>query len=139
MKKYTQQELLEEGFWKGIGSAVKGVARGADYIVGQVAPKAQSLYKDPYNAAKGLVRAVQGKPPINTRQGTTSNNQSNISPQEMANIKRGLTSRGITLLNIPNLSYTDQNTRVKYYNVEIESNGRRIRAIVDANGNFPTP
>jgi hypothetical protein len=131
MKKYSQKELLEEGFWK-------GVARGADYIVGQVAPKAQSLYKDPYNAARDLVRAVQGKPPINNKTRKNGNNTSNISPQEMANIKRGLTSKGITLLNIPKLSYTDQNTRVKYYNVEIESNGRRIRAIVDANGNFPT-
>ena len=139
MKKYSQQELLEEGFWKGVGSAIKGVARGADYIVGQVAPEAQRLYKDPYNAAKGLVRAVQGKSPINTQQGTTGNNTSNINPQEMANIRRGLTSKGITLLNIPELSYTDPSTRVKYYNVEIESSGRRIRAIVDANGNFQTP
>jgi len=139
MKKYSQKELLEEGFWKGVGSAIKGVARGADYIVGQVAPEAQRLYKDPYKAAKGLVRAVKGKSPIDTRQGTTSNNQTNISPQEISNIRRGLTSRNITLLNNPKLSYTDPNTRNKYYEVEIESNGRQIRAIVDANGNFQTP
>lgn len=139
MKKYSQKELLEEGFWKGVGSAIKGVARGADYIVGKVAPEAQSLYKDPYNAGRGLVRAVQGKPKINTKKGTTGNNQSNVSPQEMANIKRGLTSKGITLLNIPKLSYTDQSTQIKYYNVEIEKNGRRFNAIVDTNGNFQTP
>jgi hypothetical protein len=139
MKKYSQQELLEEGFWKGVGSAVKGVARGADYIVGQVAPKAQSLYKDPYNATRGLVRAVQGKPQINTKKGTTGNNKSSISPTEIANIKRGLTSKGITLLDIPRLSYTDPSTRVKYYNVKIENKGRQVRAIIDQNGNFTTP
>ena len=143
MKKYSQKELLEEGFWKGVGKTIGGVARGTDYIMGKVAPEAQSLYKDPYKAAKGLVGAIKGDNTIkqNKVQGGSSGASAttSASSQEIANIKQGLSSKQYNLLNTPTLSYVDPQTRIKYFNVQIEKNGRKINAIVDLNGNFPTP
>ena len=143
MKKYSQKQLLEEGFWKGVGNVIGGVARGADYIVGKVAPEAQSLYKDPYKAAKGLVGAIKGEKPIKQGkvQGGSSGASTNTSasPQEISNIKQGLSSKQYNLINTPTISYVDPQTRIKYFNVQIEKNGRKINAIVDLNGNFPTP
>ena len=128
MKKYSQKELLEKRFWKGVGNVVSGIARGADYVAGQVAPELQRLYKDPYKAAKGLVGAIKGD------QSNTS-----VSSQEIANIRQGLSSKQYNLLSSPTLSYVDPQTRMKYFNVQIEKNGNLMNAIVDANGNFSTP
>lgn len=140
MKKYSQKELLQEGFWRGVGKTIGGVARGVDYVTGQVAPELQRLYKDPYKAAKGLVSAVRGTPSTAaTKDVANKKNVSNVNPQETANIRKGLASKNINLLNTPTLSYTDPNTQVRYYNVEVESKGKKINAIVDANGNFQTP
>lgn len=201
MKKYSQKQLLEEGFWKGVGDVIGGVARGADYVAGQVAPELQRLYKDPYKAAKGLVGAIKGGekeiqelyavvdendvviatasnelaakrsissselPPLSVKdksklrvvktqktaqvgaplkaglQGSGSGSSANTStsPQEISNIKQGLSRKQYNLLNAPTLSYVDPRTRMKYFNVQIEKNGNRMNAIVDLNGNFPTP
>jgi hypothetical protein len=143
MKKYSQKELLEEGFWKGVGKTIGGVTRGADYIMGKVAPEAQRLYKDPYKAAKGLVGAIKGDKSIEQNKGgvnsSGTNTNTSASSQEIANIKQGLSSKQYNLLNTPTLSYVDPQTRIKYFNVQIEKNGRKINAIVDLNGNFPTP
>jgi hypothetical protein len=143
MKKYSQKEILEEGFWKGVGNVIGGVARGVDYVAGQVAPELQRLYKDPYKAAKGLVGAIKGEKPIKQgkAQGGSSRSSTNTStsPQEVSNIKQGLSSKQYNLLNEPTLSYVDPRTRMKYFNVQIEKNGNRINAIVDLNGNFTTP
>jgi hypothetical protein len=143
MKKYSQKELLEEGFWKGVGNVVGGVARGVDYVAGQVAPELQRLYKDPYKAAKGLVSAIKGEKPIKQGGGkggsSGSSTNTSVSPQEVSNIKQGLSSKQYNLLNAPTLSYVDPRTRMKYFNVQIEKNGNRMNAIVDLNGNFTTP
>ena len=143
MKKYSQKELLEEGFWKGVGGVVGGVARGVDYVAGQVAPELQRLYKDPYKAAKGLVGAIKGDQSIKQGkvQGGSSgtNINTSVSSQEIANIRQGLSSKQYNLLNSPTLSYVDSRTRMKYFNVQIEKNSNRMNAIVDGNGNFPTP
>jgi hypothetical protein len=56
MRKYSQEELLNEGVW----GAVKAIGRGADYLIGKAAPEVQKLYKDPINAAVGLKDAVMG-------------------------------------------------------------------------------
>jgi len=142
MKKYSQKELLEEGFWKGVGNVVGGVARGVDYVAGQVAPELQRLYKDPYKAAKGLVGAIKGE---TIKQGggkggsSGSSTNTSASPQEVSNIKQGLSSKQYNLLNAPTLSYVDPRTRMKYFNVQIEKNGNRMNVIVDLNGNFTTP
>ena len=72
MKIYTQKELLSESIWGGIQSAAKGVgkgivgaARGVDYMLGQVAPEIQGIYKGAgkgiKNTAQELVQAVQGQ------------------------------------------------------------------------------
>jgi hypothetical protein len=143
MKKYSQKELLNEGFWKGIGKVAGGVARGVDYTLGKVAPELQSLYKDPYKAAVGLGRAIKGSPSGEDKQGYTTNNTPQktnyASPQETANIRQGLSSKNITLLNNPTLSYIDSRTRMKYFNVEIENQGRKMNIIVDSNGNYSNP
>ena len=143
MKKYSQKELLEERFWKGVGNVVGGIARGVDYVAGQVAPELQRLYKDPYKAAKGLVGAIKGDQSIKQGkvQGGASgtNTNTSVSSQEIANIRQGLSSKQYNLLSSPTLSYVDSRTRMKYFNVQIEKNGNRMNAIVDANGNFPTP
>lgn len=143
MKKYTQKELLEESFWKGVGKTIGGVARGVDYIAGQVAPELQRLYKDPYKAGKGLVSAIKGTPSNGKSKGTQASTASNNSPtatsQETANIRQGLARQQYTLSNTPTLSYVDPRTRIKYFNVNIEKNGRQLNAIVDLNGNFLTP
>lgn len=143
MKKYSQKELLEERFWKGVGNVVGGIARGADYVAGQVAPELQRLYKDPYKAAKGLVGAIKGDQSIKQGkvQGGVSgaNTNTSVSSQEIANIRQGLSSKQYNLLSSPTLSYVDSRTRMKYFNVQIEKNGNRMNAIVDVSGNFPTP
>lgn len=143
MKKYSQKELLEERFWKGVGNVVGGIARGVDYVAGQVAPELQRLYKDPYKAAKGLVGAIKGDQSIKRGkvQGGVSgaNTNTSVSSQEIANIRQGLSSKQYNLLSSPTLSYVDSRTRMKYFNVQIEKNGNRMNAIVDVSGNFPTP
>jgi hypothetical protein len=143
MKKYSQKELLEAGFWKGVGNVIGGVARGVDYTLGKVTPELQSLYKDPYKAAVGLGRAIKGSPSEEGKQGHTTNNTPQktnyASPQETANIRQGLASKNITLLNNPTLSYVDSRTRMKYFNVEIENQGRKMNIIVDSDGNYSNP
>lgn len=143
MKKYSQKELLEERFWKGVGNVVGGIARGVDYVAGQVAPELQRLYKDPYKAAKGLVGAIKGDQSIKQGkvQGGVSgaNTNTSVSSQEIANIRQGLSSKQYNLLSSPTLSYVDSRTRMKYFNVQIEKNGNQMNAIVDVSGNFPTP
>lgn len=141
MKKYTQRELLQEGFWKGVGKTVGGIARGTDYIVGKLAPEAQSLYKDPYLAAKGLVRAVKGSPSTTSpaTQGGSTGGQTNATSVELTNIRTGLSRNNMTLLNTPTLSYVDPNTRKKYFNVQIRNRGQVMNIIVDENGNYTNP
>lgn len=78
MKKYTQKEILNEGFWKGVGKTIGGVARGADYVLGKVAPEAQSLYKDPYKAVMGLKDAVLNKKSVPYKNQISNNVLSNI-------------------------------------------------------------
>ena len=140
MKKYTQKELISEGFWRGLGNVIGGAARGLDYVAGKVAPELQSLYKDPYKAAVGLGRAIKGSPTKEVDKSQKNQKSSTVaSPQETANIRQGLASKSITLLNTPTLSYTDPKTRLKYFNVRIETKGNEINAIVDSKGNFATP
>lgn len=140
MKKYTQKELISEGFWRGLKKVVGGTARGLDYVAGKVAPELQSLYKDPYKAAVGLGRAIKGSPTKEIDKSQKNQKSSTAaSPQETANIRQGLASKSITLLNTPTLSYTDPKTRLKYFNVRIENKGNEINAIVDSKGNFATP
>ena len=116
MKKYTQKEILSEGFWKGVGKTIKGVAQGADYVLGKVAPEAQSLYKDPYNAAMGLKDAVLGTKSTPYKNQISRNVLSNI----YKNIKKA--NPNYNVLNAPPVSFIGMsisNPNRKLYKVPV--------------------
>ena len=89
MKKYSQEELLNEGVWGAV-----------DYLVGKAAPELQKVYKDPINAAVGFKDALMG----NT---VTNPNYGKPVPQNVINsISTGLQRRGERLSFKPIKYYT---------------------------------
>jgi hypothetical protein len=127
MKKYTQRELLSEGFWGGLG-------RGADYLVGKIAPRVQELYKTPYNVGKGFVQAVRG---------TSNLKQGKPVPQNIVNsIRAGLQRNNMQLSFKPikYYSYSEQLRKDVYGATVIDPTTRKEKGIyVDKNGNEINP
>jgi len=125
MKKYTQRELLEEGFWSGVGKAVKGAAKGIDYTLGKVAPEVQKLYKDPYNFGKGFVQAVTGD---------TNKPSSNMTDRMIKRMENGLSKTGYTLdsNNMPRFIGNFNGT--PGYEVTVTKEGVQRVVTIDKNG-----
>jgi len=128
MKKYTQLELLNEGFWNGIKSA----GRGLDYILKKAAPEVRKLYRDPYNAVKGLKNAIKGS---NAQKTSTS-----VSSDVLMSIKKGLQRRNMIVSNQTPIRRVaiDPNSGKDIYTVTVidtSSPSRAQRQIyVDKNG-----
>jgi len=135
MKKYSQEELLNEGVW----GAVKGIARGADYLVGKAAPELQKVYKDPINAVVGFKDAVMGNTVRNPNYGKPV-------PQNVINsISTGLQRRGerLTFKPIKYYTYSKELKKDVYGATIIDRTTNKDRLIyVDKNGvelNPPVP
>jgi len=129
MKKYTQRELLEEGFWSGVGKAVGGVAKGVDYTLGKALPQVQKLYKDPYNFGKGFVQAVAGYDP----------KSNDLSDKAIDKMEANLAKKGYTLdpNDIPR--YEGKYNNAPSYSVSVtDSSGNPKTLTVDKKGNITT-
>lgn len=137
MKKLTQNELLNEGLWNGIKRVTGGAARGADYLMGKLAPEAQQLYKGPIQGVKGLVNAVKGEPSFKTE--PTSQQPQQPDPAIEA-VKNGLIRQNYKLdSNRPiTLSGKDPNTNKSVYLASIiDPTTHAPKAVyTDAQGNI---
>jgi hypothetical protein len=94
MKKYSQEELLNEGVW----GAVKAIGRGADYLIGKAAPEVQKLYKDPINAAVGLKDAVMGNTVKNPNYGKEMETDFHLNQLNIIHIQKNLKKMYMVLL-----------------------------------------
>jgi hypothetical protein len=125
MRKYTQRELLEEGFWSGVGKAVKGVAKGIDYTLGKVAPEVQKLYKDPYNFVKGVGQAATGN---------NNNSSSNMTDRMIKKMENGLAKAGYTLNSNNMPRFIGNFNGTPGYEVAVTKQGIQSAITIDSNG-----
>ena len=132
MRKYSQEELLNEGVW----GAVKAIGRGADYLIGKAAPEVQKLYKDPYNAAVGLKNAVMGNTTTNPKEGK-------VVPQQILNsIRTGLQRTGnkLSFKPIKYYTYSKELKKDVYGATIIDATTNKEQLVyVDKNGVILTP
>jgi len=129
MRKYTQRELLEEGFWstvKKIGSGIKRTAKIADKVLTPVLPEVTRLVKDPVNYIKGIKDAATGYDP----------KSKDLSDKAIHEMEANLAKQGYTLdpNDIPR--YEGNYNNMPSYSVYVtDSNGNATTLTVDKKGN----
>jgi len=126
MRKYTQRELLEEGFWSGLGKGLVKTAKVADKVLTPVLPQVTRLVKDPVNYIMGIKNAATGYDP----------KSKDLSDKAIDEMEANLAKQGFTLdpNDIPR--YEGNYNNMPSYSVYVtDSNGNATTLTVDKKGN----
>jgi len=126
MRKYTQRELLKEGFWSGLGKGLVKTAKVADKVLTPVLPQVTRLAKGPINYGMGIYNAATGYDP----------KSKDLSDKAIDEMEANLAKQGFTLdpNDIPR--YEGNYNNMPSYSVYVtDSNGNATTLTVDKKGN----
>jgi len=134
MKKYTQKELLNEGFWKGVGTFAKRAGNIAKYAATKALPVTTQAVRDVRDTFKDVKTLATGGSVVDKSART-------VTPEVTQSIKQGLLRQNIRLSSIP-ITYQsyDQATRKHIYKATVYNNaGKKVSYYVDKDGVILNP
>ena len=143
MKRFTQKDLLEEGFW----DKFKGVAKGAVRATAQIARTVAPEITDPLDRLQNSITGVrdaykQGREGVHDPAQVSQREEisEKLSKQIVDNIIRGLSSRKLTLVEgTPFVNAgIDRRGGGKIYKIIVTDGREKFYTIVNSRGLQPT-
>jgi capsid protein len=134
MKKYSQKELLKEGFWQGVGTFAKRAGNVAKYAAKTALPATTK-------AATGLRDTFKNVKTLATGGEIVDKSAQTVTPEITQSVKQGLLRQNIRLSFKPIVyqSY-DQATRKHIYKATVfDSAGKEVYYYVDKDGVIYNP
>jgi capsid protein len=134
MKKYSQKELLKEGFWQGVGTFAKRAGNVAKYAAKTALPKTTKAVTDVKNAFGNVKTLLTGGEIVDKSAQT-------VTPEITQSVKQGLLRQNIRLSFKP-IEYQsyDQATRKHIYKATVfNSAGKPVFYYVDKDGVIYNP
>jgi hypothetical protein len=134
MKKYSQKQLLNEGFWQGVGTFAKRAGNIAKYAATKALPVTTQAVRDVRDTFKDVKTLATGGSVVDKSART-------VTPEVTQSIKQGLLRQNIRLSSIP-ITYQsyDQATRKHIYKATVYNNaGKKVSYYVDKDGVILNP
>jgi hypothetical protein len=134
MKKYSQKELLKEGFWQGVGTFAKRAGNIAKYAAKTALPATTKAVTDLRDTFKNVKTLATGGEVVDKSAQT-------VTPEITQSVKQGLLRQNIRLSFKP-IAYQsyDQATRKHIYKATVfDSAGKEVYYYVDKDGVILNP